>query len=46
MSASASVRSNILVREDPERGHKQRVLLAWLLALAMVLVIAGYGLNY
>jgi hypothetical protein len=46
MSAGASVRSNILVREDPERGHKHRLLLAWLLALALVLVIAGYGLTY
>jgi TRAP-type C4-dicarboxylate transport system permease small subunit len=46
MSAGASVRSNILVREDPERGHKIRRLLAWLLALALVLVIAGYGFNY
>lgn len=46
MSAHASVRSNILVREDAERGHRTRVLLAWLLALAVVLVIAGYGLNY
>ena len=46
MSAGASVRSNILVREDPERGHKLRLLLSWLLALALVLVIGGYGLNY
>ena len=46
MSAGASVRSNILLREDPERGHKIRLLLSWLLALALVLVIAGYGFNY
>ena len=46
MSVGASVTSNVLVREDPERGHRMRVLLAWLLALAIVLVIAGYGLNY
>src|SRR5215831_2950965 len=46
MSAGASIRSNILVREDPERGHKLRVLLAWLLALSLLLVVAGYGLNY
>lgn len=46
MSVRASVTSNVLVREDPERGHRMRVLLAWLLALAIVLVIAGYGLNY
>jgi hypothetical protein len=46
MSAEASVRSAILAREDAERGHHLRVLLSWLLALAIVLVIAGYGLNY
>ncbi len=46
MSASASVRPAILVREDAERGHRLRVLLSWLLALAVVLVIAGYGFDY
>jgi hypothetical protein len=46
MSAEASVRSAILVREDAERGHRLRVLLSWLVALAVVLVIAGYGFNY
>src|SRR5271157_6052588 len=46
MSVGASVGSNILVREDAERGHRLRVMLAWLLALAVVLVIAGYGFNY
>ena len=46
MSAEASVRSAILAREDAERGHRTRVLLAWLVALAIVLVIAGYGFNY
>jgi TRAP-type C4-dicarboxylate transport system permease small subunit len=46
MSAEASVRSAILTREDAERGHKIRVVLAWLVALAIVLVIAGYGWNY
>ena len=46
MSAEASVRSAILARDDGERGHRLRVLLAWLAALAIVLVIAGYGLNY
>jgi len=46
MSAQASVRSAILAREDAERGHRLRVLLSWLVALAIILVIAGYGLNY
>ncbi len=43
MSAGATVSSNVMVRDDPERGHRTRVMLAWLLALAIVLVIAGYG---
>src|SRR5215831_4160017 len=46
MSAEAGVRSSILAREDLERGHRIRVVLAWLLALAIVLVVAGYGLDY
>jgi TRAP-type C4-dicarboxylate transport system permease small subunit len=46
MSASAGVRSAILMQEDAERGHKLRLFLAWMLALAVVLVIAGYGYDY
>ena len=46
MSAEASIPSVILAREDLERGHKLRLLLAWMLALAFVLVIAGYGADY
>ncbi len=36
----------MLVRDDAERGHKIRVLLSWLLAFALVLIIAGYGYDY
>jgi TRAP-type C4-dicarboxylate transport system permease small subunit len=46
MSVGVTVGSNVLVREDPERGHRTRVVLAWFLALAIVLLIASYGLNY
>lgn len=46
MSVGATVGSNVLVRNDPERGHRTRVMLAWLVAVAIVLVIAGYGFNY
>src|SRR5467141_2333608 len=46
MSTSATVGTAILPREDAEKGHRTRVFLAWMLALAVVLVIAGYGLNY
>jgi hypothetical protein len=46
MSASTTVRTAILPRQDAERGHRLRVRLAWLLAAAVVLVIAGYGHDY
>ena len=46
MSASASVGSAILTREDAERGHRIRLFLAWMAAIAVVLVIGGYGFNY
>ena len=46
MSISANVGTAMLTREDAERGHRIRVRLAWLLAAAVVLVIAGYGYDY
>jgi hypothetical protein len=46
MSVQASARSSILAREDSERGHRIRLLLAWLTALAVVLVIGSYGFSY
>jgi hypothetical protein len=46
MSLGATVGSSILVHEDPERGHRIRLILAWLTALAIVLIIGGYGFNY
>jgi hypothetical protein len=46
MSASASVRSAVMTRDDGEKGHRTRLFLAWMLALAVVLVIAGYGYDY
>jgi hypothetical protein len=46
MSVQASAGPAILTQEDAERGHRIRLLLAWLTALAVVLVIAGYGFDY
>jgi hypothetical protein len=46
MSVQAATQAAILNREDFERGHRTRVLLAWLLAAAVILVIAGYGYDY
>lgn len=46
MSVEATIQSAIVAHEDLERGHKLRVFLAWMLSLAIVLVIAGYGFDY
>lgn len=50
MSASTTIgtaaQNAVLASERSERGHRTRVLLAWLFALAVVLVIAGYGYDY
>lgn len=46
MSASANVGTAVLTRDDPEKGHRTRLFLAWMLALAVVLVIGGYGYDY
>ena len=46
MSVQATIPSNVLASEDAERGHKIRLMLAWLAAIAIVLVIAGYGYDY
>lgn len=46
MSVQVSARSAILAQEGGRRGHRTRLLLAWLAAISVVLVIAGYGFNY
>jgi hypothetical protein len=46
MSAQATAGTAIFSREDAEKAHRLRLLLAWLLAAAVVLVIAGYGYDY
>jgi hypothetical protein len=45
MSVQATTQVAVL-RSDPERGHRIRLLLAWLVAVAVILVIAGYGYDY
>lgn len=46
MSVQAAARTAILAKKDPERGHRVRLALSWLLAAAVILVIAGYGYDY
>jgi len=43
---SGATRAASIAVDQNERGHRVRLLLAWLLALAVVLVIAGYGYDY
>jgi hypothetical protein len=37
---------HILMRDDCERSHRTRLVLAWLAAFSLILVIASYGWNY
>jgi hypothetical protein len=46
MSIQTTIAPAVLNPEQTERGHRTRLLLAWLLAAAIVLVIAGYGFDY
>jgi hypothetical protein len=46
MSTPFTATTAVASREDPERGHRIRLTLAWLAAAAVILVIAGYGFNY
>jgi hypothetical protein len=31
---------------DPERGHRLRIRIAWLVAVALIVAVAAYGWNY
>lgn len=44
--AHVSARPISVSHVDTERGHRLRLRLAWLLAAALILVIAGYGFDY
>jgi hypothetical protein len=46
MSTHATASTTVIPREDDDRGHRTRVKLAWVLALALVLIIGGYGYDY
>lgn len=43
---SSAAQAAAVASDQSERDHRTRLLLAWLLALAAVLVIAGYGYDY
>ena len=45
-SITTATQIRVAAQQDSERGHRIRVLLAWLLAASVVLVFAGYGYNY
>jgi hypothetical protein len=46
MTTPVTATAAVAAREDPERGHRIRLTLAWLAAVAVILVVAGYGFNY
>jgi hypothetical protein len=46
MSSSVALGATTAVANNPERGHRTRVLLAALSAACLILVLAVYGANY
>lgn len=47
MSANATVATTaVLSARNSERAHRIRLIIAYLLAIALILVIAAYGANY
>ncbi|HZQ71241.1 MAG TPA: hypothetical protein VFA68_22140 [Terriglobales bacterium] len=46
MSANATIATAIPVRKDPERGHRTRVLLGYLVSATLIAGIFIYGFNY
>jgi len=43
---STTTQTAVIARKQSERGHRIRLLLAWLSAVAVILVIGGYGYDY
>ena len=46
MTTNAGIRAYSRPVADPERGHHLRLAAAWALAVAVVIAIAAYGLDY
>ena len=46
MSQSAVTQSLIFTREESERKHRARILIAWILSFAFVGVFLAYGFDY
>ena len=46
MSTSATMGATSVAAADPERGHRMRILLAWVAAGCLTLAMAVYGADY
>ncbi len=46
MNTQVTAQDLASLREEDDRGHRTRLFLAWGIALAFILVIAGYGYDY
>ena len=46
MSETAAVQPMVLVKDDSERKHRFRILLAWIVSMGFVGIFASYGLDY
>lgn len=46
MSETAAVQPMVLAKDDSERKHRFRILLAWIISMGFVGIFASYGLDY
>jgi hypothetical protein len=46
MNTQVAAQDLAAIHEDADRGHNQRLLLAWGIAVSFILVVAGYGYDY
>jgi hypothetical protein len=45
-TASTQIRTTIAAASDPEAGHKLRLLIGYIIAVALIVGIAAYGVDY
>jgi hypothetical protein len=45
-TAPTPIRTAIAAASDPEAGHKLRLLIGYIIAVALIVGIAGYGVDY
>jgi hypothetical protein len=46
MNTQVTTPTAVISRDDEERGHRTRLMLAWAVAISFILIVGGYGYDY